>query len=55
MSSATTDVQRPRENCLSVFVLRTIATGAGSLAGGYLGGKGGVIIGTKVREVIVGD
>jgi len=32
-----------------------IATGAGSLIGGYLGGKGGAIIGTKVREVIADD
>jgi hypothetical protein len=32
-----------------------IATGVGGFGGGYLGSKGGAIMGTKIREVIVDD
>ncbi|MBO6850380.1 MAG: type VI secretion system PAAR protein [Marinobacter sp.] len=32
-----------------------VATGVGSFSGGYLGSKGGAIMGTKIREVIVDD
>lgn len=32
-----------------------IATGVGGFGGGYLGGEGGAIMGTKIREVIVDD
>ena len=32
-----------------------IASGVGGFGGGYLGSKGGAIMGTKVREVIVDD
>jgi hypothetical protein len=32
-----------------------LATGVGGFGGGYLGGEGGAVIGSKIREVIVDD
>lgn len=54
MSSATTGVQRPRENYLSVFVLRIIVQEL-VVSLRYLGHEGAAVMGSKAREVIVDD